>query len=92
MNKIDNNTILDKYKEISKLNIEEIYTKYNTSSSGLSITVGKYFFIPTGEHPPWIYPVRGSNSLDLIISILFSSTTTAAFFKSNSLFTGTKNT
>lgn len=23
MNKIDNNTILDKYKEISKLNIEE---------------------------------------------------------------------
>ena len=25
MNKIDNNTILDKYKEISKLNIEEIY-------------------------------------------------------------------
>lgn len=36
MNKIDNNTILDKYKEISKLNIEEIYTKYNTSNSGLS--------------------------------------------------------
>ena len=36
MNKIDNNTILDKYKEISKLNIEEVYTKYNTSSSGLS--------------------------------------------------------
>ena len=36
MNKIDNNTILDKYKEISKLNIEEVYTKYNTSNSGLS--------------------------------------------------------
>lgn len=36
MNKIDNNTILDKYKNISKLNIEEVYTKYNTSSSGLS--------------------------------------------------------
>ena len=28
MNKIDNNTVLDKYKEISKLNIEEVYTKY----------------------------------------------------------------
>ena len=28
MNKIDNNTILDKYKEISKLNIEEIYNKF----------------------------------------------------------------
>ena len=36
MNKIDNNTILDKYKKISKLNIEEVYTKYNTSNSGLS--------------------------------------------------------
>lgn len=57
-----------------------------------AMTVGNCFFMPIGEHPPWTYPVRGSKSLDLTMLMLFSPTDFAAFFKSSSFWTGSKNT
>ena len=44
------------------------------------------------KQPPWIYPVRGSSSLDLIMLILFSPTALAAFFRSSSWCTGIRKT
>ena len=57
-----------------------------------SITVWKGFFIPMGEQPPWMYPVKGSKSFAFTIRMLFSPTAFAAFFKSSSRQTGTRNT
>ena len=66
--------------------------KLSMFSAEVSIKVGKYFFIPNGEHPPCMYPVRGSSSFYFTISTDFSPAALAAFFKSSSLFTGITKT
>ena len=48
------------------------------------MTVLNCFFIPMGEQPPWMYPVKGRRSFCLSISTDFSLTARAAFFKSSS--------
>ncbi len=57
-----------------------------------SKVVVKNFFMPMGEHPPWIYPVRGRSCFDLIISTDFSPTAAAAFLRSREAHAGTTKT
>ena len=57
-----------------------------------SISVVYFFFIPIAVHPPRIYPVILFNSFTGSISIDFSLTLRAAFFRSNSAATGITNT
>ena len=57
-----------------------------------SITVKYRFFIPSGLHPPRIYPVTLLMSAKWIISTDFSPAARAAFFISSSACTGTQNT
>ena len=63
-----------------------------STSTDSSITVGNAFFIPRGEHPPCIYPVRGKSSDCFIISMLFSPAAFAAFFRSRLPVPGTTKT
>ena len=48
------------------------------------IYVGYFFFIPTGDTPPLIYPVSPKSSLTCIISTFLLPETFASFFKSTS--------
>jgi hypothetical protein len=64
-----------------------------SQSAALSCsTVGNGFFMPMGLHPPWIYPVRGSSSFCGSMTMLFSPTALAAFFRSSSSATGITKT
>ena len=57
-----------------------------------SYTVANCFFMPTGLHPPRMYPVTLLMSATWIIATLLTPAALAAFFKSSSASTGTTNT
>ena len=61
-------------------------------SAELSKNVGNGFFMPTGEQPPWTYPVTGSSCFCGSISTAFSPAALAAFLRSSSAATGITNT
>ena len=67
-------------------------TTAGRSSTRRSKTVGYCFFIPTGLHPPRMYPVTRLISSTRIMATDFSPTARAAFFRSSSSATGSTKT
>ena len=69
-----------------------VHGSYDVEYNDIKMNVGKYFFMPTGEQPPLIYPVSGSSSFMAIRSQLLLPVTLAVFFRSSSAMPGMTQT